>query len=67
MTYQLSYGECAAIENEWERFKEEKGVVGHGDAALAMEFMDTECKGVYDTEEERSAVFGYIGCLEERE
>lgn len=65
MTYQLSYGECAAIENEWGRFKEEKGVAVSDDAMLAMEFIDTECKGVYDTEEERSAVFDCIGCLEE--
>lgn len=67
MTYELSYGECSAIQKEWDAYKERKGVEGFGDAELAMEFIEEECAGVYDTEDERVAVFNYIGCLEERE
>ena len=64
MTYELSYGECAAIADEWEAYKKKNGIAGIGSAMLAMAFIVQECAGVYDTDEEQDAVFEYIGCLE---
>jgi len=58
----LSYGEIAAIEDEWKKFKKK---TGRSDANAAMEFIETECKGVYDTEEEKDEVFAEISSLEE--
>ena len=58
----LSYGELVAIEDEWQKFKKKKG---SNDADTAWEFIETECKGVYDTDEEKDAIFAYIGSLEE--
>ncbi|MBO7734834.1 MAG: hypothetical protein J6S67_19900 [Methanobrevibacter sp.] len=59
----LSYGECATIEDEWKKFKEK---TGRSDASAAWEFIETECKGVYDTDEEKQDVFSYISVLEEK-
>lgn len=61
----LSYGELTAIESEWNKFKKSKGISGKAESDVAWEFIDTECVGVYDTEEERNEVFGVIGGLEE--
>ena len=58
----LSYGEIATIEDEWKKFKEK---TGRSDASAAMEFIETECKGVYDTDEEKDEVFAEISSLEE--
>lgn len=58
----LSYGEIAAIEDEWKKFKKK---TGRSDANAAMEFIETECKGVYDTDEEKDEVFAEISSLEE--
>lgn len=58
----LSYGEYATIEDEWEKFKEK---TGRSDADAAWEFIETECKGTYDTDEEKQDVFSYISTLEE--
>lgn len=62
----LSYGELTAIESEWNKFKKSKGIDGKAEADVAWEFIDTECKGVYDTEDERNDVFGVISTLEEK-
>lgn len=62
----LSYGELTAIESEWNKFKKSKGINGKAEADVAWEFIDTECKGVYDTEDERNEVFGVISTLEEK-
>ena len=62
----LSYGELTAIESEWNKFKKSKGIDGKAEADVAWEFIDTECAGVYDTEEERNDVFGVISTLEEK-
>lgn len=66
LTEGLSYGELNAIENEWRKFKRARGVVGKADPSLAWEFIDTECKGVYDTDDDRTDVFGVISSLEEK-
>ena len=58
----LSYGELVAIEDEWKKFKEKKG---DSSAETAREFIETECKGVYDTDEEKEDVFAYISAIEE--
>ena len=58
----LSYGEIVAISDEWEKFKER---TGRSDADAAWEFIETECEGVYDTDEEREEIFSYISTLEE--
>lgn len=58
----LSYGEYATIEDEWKKFKEK---TGRSDAEAAWEFIETECKGTYDTDEEKQDVFSYISTLEE--
>lgn len=58
----LSYGEYATIEDEWKKFKEK---TGRSDADAAWEFIETECKGTYDTDEEKQDVFSYISTLEE--
>lgn len=60
----LSYGEVVAIQDEWEKFKKRKGIA-HGEADDAWEFIETECKGVYDTDEEKDEVFSLIGSIEE--
>ena len=62
----ISYGEISAIQSEWEKFKKRRGVNGKADASLADEFIDTECKGVYDTDEEKEEVRGVIGSVEEK-
>lgn len=58
----LSYGEIAAIQDEWEKFKKR---TGRNDAGAAWEFIETECAGVYDTEEEQNEIFTEISALEE--
>ena len=58
----LSYGELTTIADEWEKFKEK---VGRNDADTALEFIDTECAGVYDSDDEKEEIFSYIGTLEE--
>lgn len=58
----LSYGELVAIADEWKKFKEKKG---DSSAETAREFIETECKGVYDTDEEKEDVFAYISAIEE--
>lgn len=62
LTEDLSYGEIVAIEQEWNKFKKK---TGRSDADAAWEFIETECKGVYDSEEEKDHVFALIGTLEE--
>ena len=61
----LSYGECAAIEDEWGKWKADHG--GNGTADSALRFIDEVCAEVYPEEEEQDEIFCYIGCLEERE
>ena len=58
----LSYGEFAAIEDEWNKYKKK---VGKADADTAWEFIETECRGVYDTDEEKDSVFAFISSIEE--
>lgn len=61
----LSYGEIVTIEDEWNKFKSKKGVKGKADPSLAWEFIDTECKGVYDSDDERDEIFSLISTFEE--
>ena len=61
----LSYGEIATIEDEWNKFKSKKGVKGKADPSLAWEFIDTEGKGVYDSDDERDEIFSLISTFEE--
>ena len=60
----LSYGECVAIEEEWNKFKQEHG--GDGSPSMAQQFVNEECSEIYN-EEECNEIFDYIGCLEEDE
>lgn len=61
----LSYGEIVTIEDEWKKFKSKKGVKGKADPSLAWEFIDTEGKGVYDSDDERDEIFSLISTFEE--
>ena len=61
----LSYGECAAIEEEWTRWKINHD--GDGTACSALRFIEEECAAVYPSDDEQDEIFCYIGCLEERE
>lgn len=62
----LSYGELATIENEWEKFKKERGYNPDefAPAELAYEFID-EIKDVYPDEEDQDDIFGLLSTLEE--
>ena len=60
----LSYGEICAISDEWEKYKKK---VNKSDADTAWEFIETECKGVYDTDEEKDEVFSLISSIEEKD
>ena len=60
----LSYGEIYAISDEWEKYKKK---VNKSDADTAWEFIETECKGVYDTDEEKDEVFSLISSIEEKD
>ena len=62
MSEDLSYGELVAISDEWEKFKKK---AGRSDADTAWEFIETECKGVYDTDDEKDEIFAYISSIEE--
>ena len=65
LTEGLSYGEMAAIEDEWAKYKERQGIKGFADADVALAFIEEECAEVYPTQDEQDEIFTLIGCIEE--
>lgn len=61
----LSYGEMAAIESEWAKYKERHGIKGFADADVALAFIEEECAEVYPTQDEQDEIFTMIGLIEE--
>lgn len=63
----LSYGELATIESEWEKFKKKNQITSPASVDEIDDFIDTECKGTYDTEDEKDEVRSTIEFLETSE
>lgn len=61
----LSYGELVAIDDSWNKWKQEHN--GRRDAGACFDFIAEECAEVYPSEAEQIEIFTYIGYIEEAE
>lgn len=63
----FSYGEMAAIAEEWQNWKMKHGYnkFEFCDANEAWEFIEEECADVYPEEEEQEEIIGVVGIYEE--